>query len=190
LVDAIEGEQELLVKTLGAHLLRVPNLSGVTVLPSGRVIPLLHVPDVVRGFAKVGRAARLFSEEGTQEKVRHRVLIVDDSITTRTLEKSILEAAGYLVQTATDGVDALTQLSKGRFDLVLSDVQMPRMDGVELVGRIKADDLLHKIPVILVSSLVSEDDKKRGLRAGADAYLGKSEFTQELLLATLERFLG
>jgi two-component system chemotaxis sensor kinase CheA len=116
-------------------------------------------------------------------------LIVDDSITTRTLEKSILEAMGYTVETATDGVDALSRLERTPFDLVLSDVQMPRMDGIELAKRVKASERHRGVPVVLVSSLNADEDKKRGLQAGADAYLGKSEFRQEALLETLARLL-
>lgn len=189
LVDAIEGEQELIVKSLGSHLLRVPNISGATVQANGRIVPLLHVPDVVRSLAAGRNRGGLFAEQSGQKTNRHRVLIADDSITTRTLEKSILEAAGYYVEVATDGVDALSKLNQGEFHLVLSDFQMPRMDGLELVARIKSDERHREIPVVLVSSLASEDDRARGLRAGADAYLGKGEFTQELLLQTLERLL-
>jgi two-component system chemotaxis sensor kinase CheA len=116
-------------------------------------------------------------------------LIVDDSITTRTLEKSVLEAVGYEVEIATDGIDALNRLERSRFDLVLSDVQMPRMDGIELVTRVRASEIHRGLPMVLVSSLAGEDDRKRGLRAGADAYLDKGQFRQELLLETLERLL-
>lgn len=189
LVDAIEGEQELIVKSLGGHLLRVPNVSGATVLANGRLVPLLHVPDLVRALSSGRHSNGLFAEDRDKGKKKHRVLIADDSITTRTLEKSILEAAGYHVEVATDGVDALQKLGQGHFNLVLSDFQMPRMDGLELVARIKADEKLRELPVVLVSSLASDDDRARGLRAGADAYLGKGEFTQELLLQTLERLL-
>jgi two-component system chemotaxis sensor kinase CheA len=189
LVDAIEGEQELIVKSLGSHLIRVPNISGATVQANGRIVPLLHVPDVVRSLAAKRNRGGLFAERSGQKTNRHRVLVADDSITTRTLEKSILEAAGYHVEVATDGVDALSKLNQGEFHLVISDFQMPRMDGLELVARIKADERHREIPVVLVSSLASADDRARGLRAGADAYLGKGEFTQELLLQTLERLL-
>ncbi len=189
LVDAIEGEHELIVKSLGDHLGRVQHVAGATVLASGRIVPLLNVGDIVQQLVGARQAKALFVDDDEAQRKRHRVLIVDDSITTRTLESSILEAVGYEVDVATDGVDALSKLSQSHFDLVLSDFQMPRMDGLELASRIKGDPALHQIPVILVSSLASEDDRARGLKAGADAYLGKGEFSQELLLKTLERFL-
>lgn len=188
-VDAVDGEQELVVKGFDEHLGQVPNIGGATVLASGRIAPLVNVADVVRGFSSVRTLGRVFEESTATAREKKRVLIVDDSITTRTLEKSILEAVGYAVSVATDGHDAMARLRERPFDLVLSDVQMPRVDGIELVLRIRKDERLRNIPVVLVSSLASDDDKKRGLDAGANAYIGKSEFRQEVLLATLERLV-
>jgi CheY-like chemotaxis protein len=147
------------------------------------------VADVVRGFATTRNVGQVFEEAAAGAREKKRVLIVDDSITTRTLEKSILEAVGYAVSVATDGQDALVRLRERTFDLVLSDVQMPRMDGIELVTRIRKDERLRGLPIVLVSSLSSDGDKRRGLDAGANAYIGKSEFRQEVLLATLERLV-
>lgn len=189
LVDAIDGEHELIVKGLGDHLGRVQNVAGATVLASGRIVPLLNVGDLVEKLVGERTPRALFGQSDKAKAKRRRILIADDSITTRTLESAILQAAGYEVDVATDGVDALTKLNQSNFDLVLSDLQMPRMDGLELVARIKGDPATHEIPVILVSSLATEVDRARGLKAGADAYLGKTEFSQELLLQTLERFL-
>jgi two-component system chemotaxis sensor kinase CheA len=185
----VEGEQELVVKGLDEHLGLVPNIAGATVLATGRIAPLLNVADVVRGFSTSRMVGQVFEEAAAAMREKKRVLIVDDSITTRTLEKSILEAVGYAVSVATDGQDAIARLRERPFDLVLSDVQMPRMDGIELVTRIRRDERLRNTPVVLVSSLASDDDKKRGLDAGANAYIGKSEFRQEVLLATLERLV-
>jgi two-component system chemotaxis sensor kinase CheA len=188
LVDAILGEQELIMKSLGDHLVSIDKIAGATVLATGRIVPLLNVSDIVRHLSAT-RAAQLFSDESSVQVKKRRVLIVDDSITTRTLERSILEAVGYLVEVATDGEDALVKLGATSFDLVLSDVQMPRMDGIALVSRIKQSDRFRNLPVVLVSSLDAEEDRRRGLEAGADAYLGKSDFRQELLLETLDRLL-
>jgi two-component system chemotaxis sensor kinase CheA len=121
--------------------------------------------------------------------VARRVLVVDDSVTTRTLEKSILEAAGYQVAIAVDGLEALERLGNTSCDLVLSDVQMPRMDGLSLARAIRQDPRLKELPVVLVSSLDTAEQRKQGLDAGADAYLSKGEFEQGLLLSTLGRFL-
>jgi two-component system, chemotaxis family, sensor kinase CheA len=190
LVDAIDEEQEIVVKSLGEYFVNVPHIAGATVLPSGRIVPVLSVPDIVRTARGVKQGNEpLFAAADAPRARSKRILIVDDSITTRTLEKSILEAVGYTVEIATDGVDALARIERGNFDLVLSDVQMPRMDGIELTKRVKASERHRGIPLVLVSSLIGDDDKKRGLQAGADAYLGKQEFRQEALLEILNRLL-
>ena len=127
------------------------------------------------------------SETHTQQ--RH-ILVVDDSITTRTLEKNILEAAGYVVKLANDGQEALNSLFTGDLpDLVISDVQMPRVNGIQLVSRLKNDQRTSKLPVILVTSLDSPEDKAKGVEAGADAYIVKSAFDQNNLLETIEQLI-
>ncbi|MFZ2853057.1 MAG: response regulator, partial [Rhodocyclaceae bacterium] len=117
------------------------------------------------------------------------LLVVEDSITARSLLKSILETAGYRVATAVDGVDALTVLRTGQFDLVVSDVEMPRMDGFELTARIRGDKKLAELPVVLVTALESRADKERGIDVGANAYLVKSSFDQSNLCEVIGRLL-
>jgi two-component system chemotaxis sensor kinase CheA len=118
------------------------------------------------------------------------VLVVDDSITTRTLEKNILEAAGYIVQLATDGQEALGAIAaEGVPDLIVTDVVMPRLDGFGLTQRLKEDPRTADIPVILVTSLDSAEDKSRGIEVGADAYITKSTFDQNNLLETIEQLI-
>jgi two-component system chemotaxis sensor kinase CheA len=117
------------------------------------------------------------------------VLLVDDSITTRTWEKRILEGAAYEVVTAMDGVDALEKLNSRSFDAVVTDVEMPRMDGLTLTGKIRQDKRYKDLPVILVTSLASDADKARGIEVGADAYITKSAFDQQVLLDTLKRLV-
>jgi two-component system, chemotaxis family, sensor kinase CheA len=117
------------------------------------------------------------------------VLVVDDSLTTRTLEKSILEAHGYVVRIATDGVEALERLRDEMVDLVITDVQMPRMDGFELLDEIKKDPRLARLPVIVVTSMGKREDQERGLALGADAYIIKRKFDHEELLATIRQIL-
>ncbi len=187
LVDSVLDEQELVTRGLGDHLRAVTNVSGVAVLADGRVVPVLSAADLLKNAHSMAEApVRSAAHEQQQAK---RILVVDDSVTTRTLEKSILEAAGYEVQVAVDGAEAFDRLSRGSFDLVLSDVQMPRLDGLGLARAIKQDTRLKHLPVVLVSSLDSNEQRKAGLDAGADAYISKQEFEQGLLLATLERFL-
>ena len=120
---------------------------------------------------------------------RRKILVAEDSITSRTLLKSILQGAGFEVRTAVDGADALTTLKFEPVDLVISDVQMPRLDGFELTAKIRADRELSTVPVILITSLANREDKARGVDAGANAYIVKSSFDQSDLLEAIGRLL-
>jgi two-component system chemotaxis sensor kinase CheA len=120
---------------------------------------------------------------------RLTLLVVEDSITTRTLLRNILGAAGYEVATAVDGLDALTKLKSAEFDMVVSDVEMPRMNGFELTAQIRADKRLADLPVVLVTALESREDRERGIDAGANAYIAKSNFDQSNLLEVLRRIV-
>jgi two-component system chemotaxis sensor kinase CheA len=125
------------------------------------------------------------------EALSKRILVVDDSITTRTLERNILEARGFQVELATNGQDALNAiLTQGVPDLVITDVAMPRMNGFELARRIKSNDRTADLPVILVTSLDTPEDKARGVESGADAYIVKSRFDQDSLLETIQQLIG
>jgi two-component system chemotaxis sensor kinase CheA len=187
-VDRIIDELPLVARNLGDHLADVEHVSGAAVLADGSVAPILNASELVRA-ARTERTGVLRRSAGETARVLRRVLVVDDSVTTRTLEKSILEAAGYEVEVAVDGAEALERLGRRTFDLVLSDVQMPRVDGLSLTRRMKQDPRWSSVPVVLVSSLDAAEQKKEGLDAGADAYLSKGDFEQGILLATLERFL-
>jgi two-component system chemotaxis sensor kinase CheA len=123
-------------------------------------------------------------------KVRARVLVVDDALTVRELQRSILERGGYEVLTATDGVEAMAVLAEGPVDLVLTDVEMPRMDGFALTEAIRAHPARGNVPVLILTSLANEADRQRGLEAGADGYIVKSAFNEAALLAAVERLLG
>jgi two-component system chemotaxis sensor kinase CheA len=117
------------------------------------------------------------------------ILVVDDSITTRTMERNLLESAGYRVQVAVDGIEAWTTLNTDRFDIVVSDVDMPRMNGFDLTARIRADPRLASLPVVLVTALESREDKERGVEVGANAYVIKSGFDQSKLLEIIRRLI-
>jgi len=189
-VDAILEEQEALVKNLGPQLSRVRNITGATVLGTGKVVAILHPGDLVKSAIKgaavpisVGYAAE------AAEAVRRSVLVAEDSITARTLLKNILETAGYRTLTAVDGIDALTLLRTNEIDLVVSDVDMPRMNGFELTSRIRASREFADLPVVLVTSLDSRDDRERGIDAGANAYIVKSSFDQSNLLDVIRRLI-
>lgn len=186
-VDEIVNEQEVLVKPLGWPLLRVRNVAGATVLGSGRVVPILNVADLLKSALRAG-PRRLAAAKPAAPRKRS-ILVVEDSITARTLLKNILEAAGYAVRTAVDGVDACSLLQTRDFDAVVSDIQMPRMDGFELTARIRAGKRTAELPVVLVTALASREDRERGAEAGANAYIVKSSFDQGNLLETVRRLL-
>ena len=187
-VDQVVGVQEILVKPLGRQLSRVRNVAGATVLGSGRVVPVLNVADLFRS-ALGGSATVVPSPVATPPARRARVsvLVAEDSITSRTLLKNILEASGFLVRTAVDGTDALAQLKTDPCDVVVSDVEMPRMDGFELTRAIRADAKLASLPVILVTGLESRTDRERGIDVGASAYLVKSSFDQTNLIEVIQK---
>jgi two-component system chemotaxis sensor kinase CheA len=117
------------------------------------------------------------------------VLVADDSLTTRTLERYILEAAGFEVELAGDGIEALALLEEGACDVLVSDVDMPKLDGVSLTAQVRQDPRFRDLPIILVTSLASDEDRERGLRAGADAYMVKSSFDQDQLLRTIQELV-
>lgn len=189
-VDQIINEQEVLFKSLGTYLTDVPNVAGVTVLGSGKVVPILDVPNLVRSAidgTSVRHTARTEAPVRVTEK--HSVLLAEDSVTSRMLLKGILESAGYEVITAVDGLDALSQLGRRTFDLVVPDVEMPRMSGFELTASIRSHEKYLHLPVVLVTGLESRGDRERGMEAGASAYIVKGDFTQNDLLKTVQRFI-
>ena len=159
-------------------------------MDDGAVVLVLNPAKLLETSARTELPLPMFSAVSEPAaKSIPSILVVDDSITTRTLEKSILEAHGYRVRTAVDGLEALAQLRTEKADLVISDVQMPRMDGFELLEAIKKDRTLNQIPVIVVTSLERREDQERGLSLGADAYIVKKKFDQGELLATIRQIL-
>ncbi|MGD0726632.1 MAG: response regulator [Spirochaetia bacterium] len=187
-VDEVVGEQEVLVKSLGPQLVRVRNVGGAAVLATGKVVPILNVADLMKSAVKTSSQPVPTREVGEPTAPRQRsILVVDDSITARTLLKSILEAAGYLVRTAVDGAEAFATLRETKFDLVVSDVDMPRLNGFDLTSKIRADKNLADLPVILVTALESREDRERGIDVGANAYIVKSSFEQSNLLDIVRR---
>lgn len=188
-VDEIVGEQEALAKSLGSQLAHVRNFGGAAVLGTGEIVPILSVADLMKSAAeKDYQPSAVRPVEDTAASRRRSVLVVDDSITARTLLRNILEAAGYVVKTAVDGSEAFATLHEGEFDLVLSDVEMPRMSGFDLTARIRADTKLSGLPVILLTALESPKDRERGIDVGANAYVVKSSFEQNDLLDIVRRF--
>lgn len=189
-IDEILDEQEMLVKSLGKQLSRVRYIAGATVLATGKVVPILNVSDLMKSAARVPVAlAQVAALAEKAEAQRKSILVVEDSIAARTLLKNILESAGYQVKTAIDGVDAFTVLRTEDFDMVVSDVDMPRMNGFDLTAKVRADKKLSDLPVVLVTALESREDRERGIDVGANAYIVKSSFDQSNLLEVVRRLL-
>jgi two-component system chemotaxis sensor kinase CheA len=189
-VDAILAEQEILLKGLSRHLSRVRNVAAATILGSGKVVPVLNVSDLIKSAA--ASAVHPVKQAATPagfEAANKTVLVVEDSITSRMLLKNILETSGYLVKTAVDGIDAISHLKTEKFDAVVSDVDMPRMNGFNLTEKIRGDKKLSELPVVLVTALGSREDRERGIDVGANAYIVKSSFDQSNLLETLRRLI-
>ena len=193
-VDSLLGETEIVIKSLGKMMSRVRNVSGATILGNGKVVMILNVGDMIKAARRTQlrsapepRAAKPNTSVELKKDVT--VLVVDDSITTRIMEKNILESAGYHVFLANDGLEALETLRRDHFDLIVSDVDMPRMNGFELTTRVKQSEELQDLPVVLVTALDSTADKARGLECGADAYIVKHSFDQKSLLETIEQLV-
>ncbi|MBZ4415550.1 response regulator [Myxococcus sp. RHSTA-1-4] len=181
-IDEVVGQQEIVVRSLGRHVASVRHLAGAAVLDDGRVVPVLNAAELVRAARPETRSV------GTQSS-RPRILVCDDALTTRFAMKSLLEIAGYPVVTAADGEEAWSVLERSPCQLVVSDWQMPRLDGVGLARRIKSHPTLHRTPIILVTSLDSPEDRAAGLEAGADGYLVKREVERGKLLELVRQLL-
>lgn len=187
-VDEIMDEQEILVKNLGKQLARVRNIAGATILGAGQIVPILNVRDLLKSAVRPAASSARALKEKSEAKAK-AILLAEDSITARALLRGILESAGYAVQTAVDGIDAFTKLKTETFDLLVSDVEMPRMSGFDLAARVRADRALSDLPIVLVTALASREDRERGVEVGANAYIVKSSFDQSNLLEVIARLI-
>ncbi len=191
MVDAVHEEQELVFKELRGPLRNQKTFTGAALLGNGDIVPILDVNALFELAARppaAGEVPRADERRAAQRPCR--VLVVDDSLVAGELQKNILFAAGYECEIASDGIEALECLGKKDWDLVIADVDMPRMTGFELTERIRADEHFRDIPVIIVTSRDALDDRRRGFAAGADAYVLKREFDQTQLLNTVRRLIG
>lgn len=188
-VDRILGEQDVLVKGMGNQLLRIKNTMATTITEWGQVIPILNPQDLVK--SAISGTLRFFpqQEKENEENAKKRILLAEDSITSRMLLKSILEAAGYEVRAAVDGAEALAIFKSEQIDLLLSDVEMPHMDGFTLSEKVRASDKGKELPIVLCTSLESNADRQHGIEVGANAYLEKSSFSQSNLLDVINKLL-
>jgi two-component system chemotaxis sensor kinase CheA len=188
-VDALLSQIDGLIKNIAPQLARVKKFVGCVLRGDGSVVLVLSPSELIEASREIDAGPVLMTTKPEPEAKPSSILVVDDSITTRTLEKSILEAHGYQVGVAVDGVEALNYLRSQPTDLVISDIQMPRLDGFGLLEEIKKDNRLTQLPVILVTSRESRTDQERGLALGADAYIVKRKFDQRNLLDTIRQIL-
>ncbi len=190
MIDRIVGEEEVFVKSLGKHLGKVRNVSGAMVMATGEVAIVLDIEDLMAHSALSLQPVTGKKRASMGKQREKRILVVEDAFSTRELEKSILETHGYLVDTAVDGLDALERITDNKYDLILSDIQMPRMDGFELCRTLKKNEGYRDIPFVIVTGLQKEEDKRQGIEVGAAAYIVKSSFEQANLLDTIARLVG
>jgi two-component system sensor histidine kinase and response regulator WspE len=192
-VDRFVGEQDLVVRPLDDRLGKVPNVSAAAILEDGEPVLIVDLDDVGRSIHKLLHAGRLRRAGRSAEpagRARRRVLVVDDSITVREVQRQLLAGRGYEVEVAVDGMDGWNTVRRGGFDLVVSDVDMPRLDGLGLVRLIRADPQLQGTPVVIVSYKDREDHRLAGLEAGANYYLTKSSFHDETFLRAVQDLIG
>jgi chemotaxis protein histidine kinase CheA len=185
LVDDILAREEWVVKPVPPLLKPLKLLTGVTIGEGDRIISVLNVPELMRRARRPAEPARV-----TGAARGARILVVDDSGNIRAMEREFLESAGYAVDTAEDGLEGLERALGGSYDLVITDVEMPRMDGFALTGRLRADERCGRLPIIIVTSLARDEDRQRGIQAGADAYLVKGGFDQSSLLDIVRTLIG
>ena len=178
-VDELLGEQEILHKKLSAPFYKLKNISGLTTLISGETCLILNIADILN-FTNTYQVNPNLLTSKTQIRNKHfTILLVDDSTTTISLEKNILTKAGYKIETATNPIEALKKMKNTKFDLIISDIEMPEMNGLDFLDKIKTDEMYSDIPVIMVSSLYNEESKGRAMKSGAEKYIIKGEFDQD-----------
>ena len=187
-VDRLIAQQEVVSKPLNPLLKRVRNVTAATTLGTGDICMILNPPDLLKSLQRQSLSATLAPMKQTRQR-KPIILLVEDSPPVRIQEKRLFEGAGYDVVTATNGLEGYNKLKANEFDAVVSDVEMPYLDGFSLVAKIREHSVYEDLPIILVTTLDSDEDRKRGADAGANAYIVKGKFNQEVLLGTLERLI-
>ncbi|ESY62678.1 MULTISPECIES: hybrid sensor histidine kinase/response regulator [Mesorhizobium] len=194
IVDRFLGERELVIRPLDPRFAKIKDISAAALMEDGSPVLIFDVDDLIRSVEKLASSSgfrALRRAAGSPEPSRRkRVLVIDDSLTVRELQRKMLGNYGYEVQVAVDGMDGWNAVRSGPFDLVLTDIDMPRMDGIELVSLIRKDAHLKNTPIMIVSYKDREEDRARGLDAGADYYLTKSSFQDEALIHAVVDMIG
>jgi len=194
IVEEFLGERELVVQPLDPQLGKIKDISAAALMEDGSPVLIVDSEDLIRSVAKIVSGGQVATVErrstGDRRRTRKRVLVVDDSLTVRELERKLLANQGYDVEVAVDGMDGWNAVRTGKFDLVVTDIDMPRMDGIELVTLINRDPHLKSTPVMIVSYKDRDEDRRRGLEAGASHYLTKSSFHDETLVEAVADLIG
>ena len=188
IVDDLIDQQDIVIKPQSKLLKRIPNIAGATILGSGEVCMVLNPPDLLHSLRNGNWRNVSVSTESTA--VKNRLLLVEDSIIIRTQMQRLLKGAGYDVTIAENGFIGLQKVQEQEFDIVLSDVEMPQMSGLEMTANIRQDSKRDRLPIVLITTLASPEDKQRGKEAGANAYLTKGDFDQQLLFQTLNQLIN
>lgn len=188
-VDKLLGDQELLHKKLSAPLYKLKNISGITTLVSGEICLILNISDIIKSTKNYSSKKMNSIPQDIIPNQNYKILLVDDSITTRTMEKNILSKVGYDIEIAENPLEAFDKMKISRFDLIISDIEMPEMDGLEFLEQLKTNEMYFDIPVIMVSSLITEEYKQRAMDLGAKKYIIKSEFSQDEFQETVSKIL-
>lgn len=182
----------MVIKALPEHLRGSGLVAGIVIAGDNTLVSVLHIPTLMDAArrARAEATTREAASTGAVKAQAWRVLVVDDSLNTREIVKDVLEASGYRVSTAEDGLDGWQKAIGGQFDAVLTDVEMPELDGFSLTARLRGHARYQATPIIIITSRESEKDKRRGIAVGADAYIVKGDFDQSGLLETLGNLLG
>lgn len=188
-VDKLLGDQEILHKKLSAPLYKLKNISGITTLASGETCLILNIPEIMKTADKFKTSQIGAKTRSLLANNDYRILLVDDSITTRTMEKNILLKLGYSIEVATNPIEAFEIMKTMKFNLIISDIEMPEMSGLEFLEKIKADEMHAQIPVIMVSSLISEEYKRQAASLGAAKYIEKGAFEQDGFQESIKKIL-
>lgn len=189
-IDQLLSEADMVIKPLPGHMKKIQVVSGVAITGKNEIVNVLNPMAVIK-LAKEAKDSERLRKRVTKEKKKAvEILVVDDSLNTREIEKEILEAYGYSVTLAGDGVEALEKTKGFKFDVVITDIEMPLMDGFTLTEKLRADDVYKHIPIIIVTSREKEEDKRRGITVGADAYIIKGAFDQTMLVETVQSLAG
>ena len=190
LVDDLLDERDMVIKPLPEHMRRLTMVSGIVTTGKNELVSVLHAPALLELARRTRTQAVRDEAKAHSEEKHYRVLVVDDSLNTREIEKDVLEAYGYDVTLAEDGLDGLKKALDGDFDAVLTDVEMPNMDGFTLTARLRQEEKYRNKPIIIITSREKEEDKRRGVQVGADAYIVKGDFDRSNLVETLQILLG